>query len=77
MENSYDGLIYPSANTDRAGMNIAIKKERIDNNVLQCDLAIMYSMQRSLNNLRNLKFVPASKIAYAEADGKLDFGPIW
>ena len=77
MNYNYDGLVYPSANTDGSGMNVVLKKELIDTKVLYFDLAIMYSMQRNPNDLKNLSFMPASNIAYPTQDGGLNFHAIF
>lgn len=77
MNDSYDGLIYPSANTDGSGMNVVLKKELIDEQILYCDFAIMYSMQRNPNNLKNLSFMPASNEAYPNENGDLNFHTIF
>lgn len=72
-----DGLLYPSANTEGAGINIAIKKELIDNKTLWCDVATMYSLQRSPNDPKNISAMPASKNAWTNDEGDLNFFSIY
>lgn len=76
-ETKYDGLIYPSANTEGAGLNIALKKELIDDKTLFCDVATMYSILRSPRNPKNITAVPASNNAWTEDNGRLRFTTIF
>lgn len=69
----HDGLLYPSANTECAGLNLVLKKELVDNGILGGEVAIMFSMQRLPNNLKNLNVMQASNEAYPEDDGAIRF----
>jgi hypothetical protein len=69
----YDGLLYPSANTECAGLNLVLKKDLVDNGTLRSELAMMFSMQRHPNNSKNLSVMPASNEAYPEEDGTIRF----
>ena len=71
-----DGLMYPSANTEKAGLNLLLKKDLVDNKILTCDVAMMYSMQRLPYNPKHLQLMPASNEAKPEADGGLRFSTI-
>ncbi|MFI5405467.1 MAG: hypothetical protein ACHQ1D_03020 [Nitrososphaerales archaeon] len=68
-----DGLAYPSAMTKAEGMNLALKKDLIDNKILQCDVVVMYSMQRNPSNPKDITFVPASETADIARNGNLGF----
>ena len=50
--NYCDGLAYPSANTERAGMNVVLKRHLIDDKTLYCTSATMYSMIRKHSQLQ-------------------------
>ncbi len=71
-----DGLMYPSANTEAAGINIVLKKELVDNMTLQCTHAIMFSLQKMPNDPKSIKFMPASDDAIPDKEGQLKFGYI-
>lgn len=77
MSQQYDGVIYPSANTEGAGLNVVLKKELIDTRILYCDVAVMYSITRSPSNLKNLSAFPASNDSTAGTEGKLSFTTIY
>jgi hypothetical protein len=72
-----DGLMYPSANTDKAGINLVLKKELVDNGLLSLEVAMMYSIQRHRNYPKQLTIGPASSEAYPEKDGTLRFPVIY
>lgn len=72
-----DGFVYPSANTGSAGMNIALKKEIVDNKVIYCDLAIMFKGQRTPNLINDFVFAKASNEASVGVDQKFAFTHIW
>lgn len=77
MSQEYDGLIYPSANTEGAGLNVVLKKELIDARIAYCDIAVMYSIIRSPSNLKNLSAFPASNDSTVSTEGKLSFTTIY
>lgn len=66
-----DGLVYPSANTEAAGINIALKKEIIDNEDLYCDKTIMYKGRRLYDKPRHFYFEGASN--EIDVNGNKDF----
>jgi len=72
-----DGLIYPSANTGAAGMNIVLRKELIDDKVLVCDYAAMMTMQRNPSDPKNIHFRPASDTVVPDQKGNFRFPAIW
>ena len=76
MSQNYDGLIYPSANTEGAGINLVLKKELIDNRTLRGDVAVMYSIQRSPSNPKHLNAGPASNEAWVAENGEIHFTTI-
>lgn len=77
MNRSYDGLMYPFANTEGAGINLVLKKELIDKKTLQGEVAMMYSIQRLPNNPRHLNAGPASNEARVEKNGEINFTTIF
>ena len=77
MNKRVDGVIYPSANTDGAGMNIVLNPDLIDNKIIYADMAIMYKAQRDPNNLKHFDFTDASNEVHIGQDGKFCFSHIW
>jgi hypothetical protein len=74
---SCDGIMYPSANTKGQGINIALKKDLVDNGVLQFDLAMMFYIQRLPNNEKHLNVMPASRESSADLKGRIYFPNVW
>jgi hypothetical protein len=72
-----DGIIYPSANSKAEGMNACLRKETIDNLALECDLAVIYAMQRCPNNPKNITFPLASNESIPDGNGNLHFKNVW
>lgn len=72
-----DGLIYPSANTEAAGMNIVLNKELIDDKIIFCDHAVMYKGQRYPNDKKRFSMPKASNEVEISDDGKFCFSSIW
>ena len=72
-----DGLVYPSANTEAAGMNIALRKEIVDNGIIQLDGAVMITMQRDPSNPKHVSFPLASEEQKPDKEGKFSFKHIW
>ncbi|MFP5040050.1 hypothetical protein [Parasediminibacterium sp. JCM 36343] len=72
----FDGLVYPSANTDAAGANICLKKELVKNEILYCERVQMVKGTRSNQNKKQLNFYPASNEAFVKADKTFEF-KIW
>jgi len=72
-----DGLVYPSANTEAAGMNIVLKKEVVDDGTIYCDKAIMFKGRRNPNQFKNFMFVDASNEVTIGPDGGFAFTSIW
>ena len=72
---SYDGLIYPSANTKGEGMNIVLTKDYVDKENIYCDLVVLYEINRNPRDIKNVRFTP---IAHAKPDefGNIDFKPL-
>lgn len=73
----FDGLVYPSANTGGAGMNIVLRKDVIDDGSIQFDFAMMMAMQRDPNNPKHIMFPPASSEEVPDADGRFFFKNVW
>lgn len=73
--NSYDALIYPSANTRGEGMNIVLTKDYVDKQNIYCDLVVLYTINRNPNNPKNIWFVPFAQ-ATPDKFGNLDFKPL-
>ncbi len=73
MDAELDGLMYPSANTDKAGINLVLKKELVDTRVLSLEVAMMYYIQRDPISPKKLTIGPASPEVYPEPDGTLRF----
>ena len=74
-DNSYDALIYPSANTKGEGMNIVLTKDFVDKQNVYCDLVVLYSINRNPSNAKNIWFTPMAQ-AIPDEFGNLDFKPI-
>jgi hypothetical protein len=72
-----DGLIYPSAMTKAEGMNIALRKELIDNKTIECELLMMQAMQRDPVNPKKIDFVFGSSIERPDKDGNISFKHIY
>lgn len=72
-----DGLIYPSAMTKAEGMNVALRKNLIDDGVLEVEVAVMYVMQKSPTNAKEIRFLKGSSEAYPDKHGKLYFQHIF
>jgi hypothetical protein len=68
-----DGIMYPSANTDKAGLNLALKKELIDERILVCDNVLMMSIQRKPNNSKELTIWDCSDMAIPDPNGDIRF----
>jgi hypothetical protein len=71
----YDALIYPSANTKGEGMNIVLTKDYVDQKNIYCDLVVLYSINRNLDNAKNIWFIPTAQ-AIPDESGNLEFKPI-
>lgn len=69
----FDGLIYPSANTEGAGVNIVLKKELVDSKVLVPSHVVMYAIQRIPNNAKNLIGSPVSDTCLPDINGNISF----
>lgn len=71
----YDGLVYSSANTEGSGMNVALRKELVDNKIIYGDLATIWVMQRNPNDNRHLITYPVSNDSLTSSNGGLHFIP--
>lgn len=71
--NYCDGLAYPSANTERAGINVVLKKELIDAKILNCSAATIYSLIRRPENKKSIIAIPCSETCLPDSIGKLSF----
>lgn len=72
-----DGLIYPSANTEAAGLNIALRKEAVDDGIVQLDCVIMVAMQRDPANPKNICFPLVSDEEPPDEKGNFNFKHVW
>jgi hypothetical protein len=72
-----DGLIYPSANTGAAGMNIALSGEIINENTLEFDNVVMMAMQRNPSDPKRITFEGVSNEAIPDSTGRFKFSNIW
>jgi hypothetical protein len=72
-----DGLIYPSANTEAAGMNITLRKETIDDGSVSLDSAIMVKMQRNPSNPKLITFQLVSDEQKPDVHGNFSFKHVW
>lgn len=72
-----DGLIYPSAMTKAEGMNVALRKELVDNGILEVEVAVMYAMQRSPSNPKQIYFQRGSTDTFPDGNGRLYFEHIF
>ncbi|HEY4287441.1 MAG TPA: hypothetical protein VGN00_10115 [Puia sp.] len=74
---SFDGLVYPSANTGAAGMNIVLKKDIIDDGSVELDRVIMTVMQRDPVNPKHISFPVVRDEQTPDKDGRFFFKHIW
>lgn len=68
-----DGLAYPSANTERAGINVALKKELIDNQTLNCVAGTTYSLKRKIKGNKSFIIEPCSNTCFPDVNGEFSF----
>jgi hypothetical protein len=68
-----DGLAYPSANTERAGMNVALKRELVDEKILQCSSGTIFSLTRNSENNNKIRVLPCSETSIPDLLGKFSF----
>jgi hypothetical protein len=73
LPHNFDGIAYPSANTEASGLNVALSKSIIDNGILVFFCAILHRLRRSDSNKRSLTVFPCSKISYPDFAGNLIF----
>jgi hypothetical protein len=71
--NYCDGIAYPSANTERAGINVALKRELVDDKILYCSAATIYSMERKVENKKSFTLIPCSSISFPDLEWKVFF----
>jgi len=72
-----DGLIYPSANTEASGMNIALRKETVVDGTINCDFVAMMAMQRDPANPKNISFQSVSDEQHPDKNGNFVFRHVW
>jgi hypothetical protein len=68
-----DGLLYPSANTLGAGINLVLKKELVDDGTLICSNVVMYAIERDPGNLTHLRINDISNAASPDQNGNFGF----
>lgn len=68
-----DGMIYPSANTGAAGMNIVLRKEVIDGKAAEFDYVVMMVMKRSRDNPKLITFDKVSDDQKPDEAGNFQF----
>jgi hypothetical protein len=73
----FDGIAYPSANTEAAGMNIVLRKEIVDDGTLSFYYAVMNIMQRNPNNPKDITFKRGSDDAFPDEEGNFHFNYIY
>jgi hypothetical protein len=71
-----DGLLYPSANSKAAGMNIALKKDVVDDRSVFIDHVVTYVMQRNPTNPKDINYFPVSDGVCPDSMGKFCFAYI-
>jgi hypothetical protein len=64
-----DGLLYPSANSQATGLNLALNKLLIDNNSIEMDHVFMTVIQRHPTHIKEITFAPASNHGKLNVDG--------
>lgn len=67
----FDGLVYPSANTEASGMNVVLKKELVNEKIIYCLNATMYLIKRNPYNSDEISFMPASNTTLVKENGNL------
>ncbi|MBC7423948.1 MAG: hypothetical protein H7334_10905 [Ferruginibacter sp.] len=70
---NFDGLAYPSANTDASGINVALRKSIIDEGILVFYCAIVHRLRRDGTNKKNLSVFPCSDFAFPNPKGLFTF----
>lgn len=73
LEQKCDGIAYPSANTERAGINVALNKILVDDKILVGTAATLYFLKRNQSDKKKLSILPCSKNAFPDSMGKLHF----
>jgi len=68
-----DGLLYPSANTEGAGLNLVLKKDLVDDKIMNCTHVVMWAIQRTRNDPKHLKVFPISNGAVPDSEGNFRF----
>jgi len=72
-----DGILYPSANTEAAGVNMALNTSLVDEGILHMDHAVMFAIQRHPTDRKHITFSDASTAAMIHDDGSIAFERIW
>ncbi len=70
---NFDGLAYPSANTDGSGINVALRKSMIDDGILGFYCAILHRLRRNDKDKRSLSIFPCSDFTFPSLEGLLTF----
>lgn len=65
----FDGFIYPSANTEADGVNVALKKELADDGTLLFDYVNITKMIRDPSNPKQLSISLGGGEAFPDKDG--------
>jgi hypothetical protein len=65
------GLIYPSANTNGAGLNIALPINQIKEQNVFCQGAMKYQLKRNFYDLKKIEIYPSSEYILIDIDGNL------
>ena len=69
--------MYPSANTEADGVNIALNKELADDSSLTFDYVVMNIMQRAPNNPKDISFIRGSEDVFPDENGNFSIQHIF
>jgi len=69
LDSNQSGISYPSASTESAGMNVALRKELVDTSILECSYVQMYKLVKYPNAKIKINGFPCSTPATFVEDG--------
>ncbi|SDX19630.1 hypothetical protein SAMN05444410_110116 [Hydrobacter penzbergensis] len=73
----FDGFLYPSANTEATGVNVALNKTLVDDNILQLDYVKLMCLIRNPSDPKAMNFAPASEDVFPDENGNFNIVSIY
>ena len=73
----FDGFMYPSANTEADGVNVALNKELADDGALLFDYVNITKMIRYPSNPKQLSICPGGGEAFPDKDGNFSINTLF